>query len=563
MELLSALKMLRKNPSASSINDVMVLPQFNQLQQQTLQRDKESDGEMTVAYLRDVSAMPSLVSAVRECDIDRHLEAEREMICLAFAFDHQNYARYCSYQHVYLQDLKRKFHPAYQDLKSRGHGGSITGDSFSMMHGDLITELFNKETKGTAGPFRSGFSTNIEAANSWVQTIHIHSMLRIALRKQLNIKTSSKHKESTNSGKKLHAEHVSNLKKTLRGYGVNPFSSDHPKCLSTGTEIDPAVVKDMLNASEIGNEAFSTFVSERLVEETKSFFAPIKRIKLNTGILAKKKTIKAASVLKEDCQAFGLLVSKAVSLEEAFCFPITTFPLSIATPEGTLRQSDKSSLRKFLIAQSKSPTTNIPKNAAWFIDGMAAVRSLKSMKTYREWMIALLQFMEPPEESLPCLVGMINDTYREQSAKQGTRRDRGETGARTKLEGFDQHMPKGIKWNEFLQNQGNKEELIRLIAQHMISEEARGTIKQPFIVTEGNNTYRVGRNGCELIYRCNHEEADTRLVLHASLEAADVVIVSKDTDVLIVLIWAYSKLSVCKTWLFKYDHDKYADIGVI
>ena len=92
MELLSALKMLRKNPSASSINDVMMLPQFNQLQQQILQHDKGSDGEMTVASLRDVSAMLSLVSAVRECDIDRHLEAEREMICLAFAFDHQNYA---------------------------------------------------------------------------------------------------------------------------------------------------------------------------------------------------------------------------------------------------------------------------------------------------------------------------------------------------------------------------------------------------------------------------------------------------------------------------------------
>ncbi|XP_065053639.1 uncharacterized protein LOC135682604 [Rhopilema esculentum] len=124
-------------------------------------------------------------------------------------------------------------------------------------------------------------------------------------------------------------------------------------------------------------------------------------------------------------------------------------------------------------------------------------------------------------------------------------------------------MPKGIKWNEILQNQGNKEELIKLIAQHMMSEEARGTIKQPFIVTEGNNTYRVERNGCELFYRCNHKVADTRLVLHASLEAADVVIVSKNTDVLILLIWAYSKLSVCKTWLFKEDHDKYADIGVI
>ena len=145
MELLSALKMLRKNPSASSINDVMMLPQFNQLQQQILQHDKGSDGEMTVAYLRDVSAMLSLYLLFENVISTDIMKAEREMISLAFAFDHQNYARYCSYQHVYLQDLKRKFHPAYQDLKSRGHGGSITGDFFSTIHGDLITELSTRK----------------------------------------------------------------------------------------------------------------------------------------------------------------------------------------------------------------------------------------------------------------------------------------------------------------------------------------------------------------------------------------------------------------------------------
>ena len=78
------------------------------------------------------------------------------------------------------------------------------------------------------------------------------------------------------------------------------------------------------------------------------------------------------------------------------------------------------------------------------------MRSLKSRKTHSEWMIALLQFMEPPEESLPYLIGMINDTYREQSAKQGTRRDRGETGTQTKLEGSDQHMPKGNQVEQIL-----------------------------------------------------------------------------------------------------------------
>ena len=43
----------------------------------------------------------------------------------------------------------------------------------------------------------------------------------------------------------------------------------------------------------------------------------------------------AVNILKEDRQAFGIIVSNAYSLEEASSYPITPVPLSGATPEGT------------------------------------------------------------------------------------------------------------------------------------------------------------------------------------------------------------------------------------
>ena len=64
-----------------------------------------------------------------------------------------------------------------------------------------MTELFNRETKGTSGLFRSGFSTDIDAVNTWVNTIHIHALVRKSLHKVLHMKTSSKHKEITPRGK--------------------------------------------------------------------------------------------------------------------------------------------------------------------------------------------------------------------------------------------------------------------------------------------------------------------------------------------------------------------------
>ncbi len=211
----------------------MNLPEFAVLCERILYHKDGSDGQFTVQYLKDVSVMLALILSVRECDKERHL-AEREMISLSFSFDHQNYARYCSFQHVSLQELKRIQHPAFHDLQARGHGGSITGGAFSTIHGDFITELFNKETKGTAGPFRLGFSTSLGTVNTRVHTIHIHSMFRMALRKQLQIKFSSKHKEMTTSGRRLHEKHVSQLIVILKGYGRDPFSVEDLNKTSLG-----------------------------------------------------------------------------------------------------------------------------------------------------------------------------------------------------------------------------------------------------------------------------------------------------------------------------------------
>ena len=99
-------------------------------------------------YLKDNSLVLSIVAAVREFDLETRLEAKREMLKLVFAFDHVNYARYNSYQQVLLTEEKRLNSPAYQDLKQYGYGASLSGSRFSGLHGDLVTELFNKGNRG-------------------------------------------------------------------------------------------------------------------------------------------------------------------------------------------------------------------------------------------------------------------------------------------------------------------------------------------------------------------------------------------------------------------------------
>ena len=127
-----------------TLRNAMQLPQFGDIVESVLNFEKESDGELTVNYLKDISLLLSLVSTKRECIIEQHPQSERNMIYLAFSYYHQNYSRYNTYQNAYLSHLKQIDHPAFHDLKTKGIGGSITEEKFSAVHGDLFTELFNK-----------------------------------------------------------------------------------------------------------------------------------------------------------------------------------------------------------------------------------------------------------------------------------------------------------------------------------------------------------------------------------------------------------------------------------
>ncbi len=70
------------------MDEILQLQSFEQLYI-NLTVDGDSQRNMTVAFLRDVSSMLSMVSAVREGNFERHLQAERDMLRLVFAFDHQ------------------------------------------------------------------------------------------------------------------------------------------------------------------------------------------------------------------------------------------------------------------------------------------------------------------------------------------------------------------------------------------------------------------------------------------------------------------------------------------
>ena len=187
------------------------------------------------------------------------------------------------------------------------------------------------------------------------------------------------------------------------------------------------------------------------------------------------------------------------------------------------------------------------------------MQSLKSKYTHGEWIESLIRFLTPPKLAECLLVDMVNDTYSELSTKNNTQNQRGQDHIKTVIEGFEQHILAGMKWNKFLRNAKNKKELININVKFIKSNKLRQLINSPFIVTAGNKIYRF-EEGQEKINEFNHEEADTRTILLASQGTNDVVVVAKDTDVLALLVWAYGHHNIKCNWFIKYDAEKYANM---
>lgn len=83
------------------LQSLYLLTDFQQLRTNTLQLKGEQNA-ITIAYLRNSSAILWLVAEVRENDINLDLQAERDTLKQFFVFGHQNNSWYLSYQYVLL-----------------------------------------------------------------------------------------------------------------------------------------------------------------------------------------------------------------------------------------------------------------------------------------------------------------------------------------------------------------------------------------------------------------------------------------------------------------------------
>ena len=118
-------------------------------------------------------------------------------------------------------------------------------------------------------------------------------------------------------------------------------------------------------------------------------------------------------------------------------------------------------------------------------------------------------------------------------------------------------------WNNFLNNDENKTELINFFLRYFSTQNIRSRFKVKLLFTESTHSWEITPSAINMLFTCIHHEADTRIVLHASRSIKPVIITAPDTDVLVLLTHAYPQCNNAKQWLMKTNPGIFSDIKII
>ena len=357
-------------------------------------------------------------------------------------------------------------------------------------------------------------------------------------------------------------ENVKKLKEVFKAN--NPFANEETELVNIITKaVMPDQVKDaVLTRDQVGQELFSKFVKERIVERELSIWSPMKKVNLQTWKTAKspKKSNTAADVaaLKDDRALFArflvvVLSRPEIDLKESISeFESATFPRALFSSDGNLRHCiGKNKLMSILenLVPPKSSHGNEEQprrtGSVIVIDGMAVIQLMGKptwVRTGRDLATHFLEIID--RRSLESdEVHVIFDRYDlPNSLKEGTRQFRQGCNRSMTYQITDDAVIEKITLKQLVGSNVNKESLSVYFASHIL--ECKKDSPKSYVVTLKHECYSNKLSVEHLA--STQEEADTRMFLHAidatKRGATSLSIHSPDTDVLVLARWNFASL---------------------
>lgn len=516
-----------------------------------------------LVYMRMVMLMLEFIKAVRNGDWVMHLNALEQFTKYFFAKDRLNYARMIP---LYLSEMLslQEIDPTLcEEFASGNWVVNKSKIAFCALGADHALEQVNRWMKVAGGIV--GITQNQTARTRFFLVAPELARLKVESKQSADVEKnlSSKHYELTNAARTKVIVSALSLTTTLQGF-TNPFEYDGDDIINIVTKAVVAVdiQRDIETLEQNGSDKFDEFVESRLKTKSTNFWDPMKKLSLKTWKTSLNETkLKVGDKtveLKEDRGLFArmLIVANSrpeISLEDTIgTYELSVVPRALFAADGSMHHcSEKSQLMAILEKQVDMTMINtsaeniVETDRVAIVDAMVIVQSLdkpKSVKTCKDlsdhFCTKVTQMFDRYET-----VHLIFDRYDvERSLKTETRSVR--LGGKQSIAYHiaDSTRIENVSMKTLLSHSSTKDELSVYFSTNLL-EKARSSNKS-YVIAYQNKV--ISTTGLHQHLASNQEEADTKLILHATFAYSEgalrLDIHSADTDVLVLCLGHFERL---------------------
>ena len=513
-----------------------------------------------------------LTLSFRESNWLLYLSALQRAIPLFFAFDRTNYSRWVP---LYYNDcilLEEKFPDLFEGFMKGDFTVKLSKRKCSAIPVDQALEKeYNKNAKGKGGII--GFTREKEVVAKWNIIKHEKMQYFKFLSDLCNLSGENEyslHHEYSASAIAEDWIHVTDIYQYLKER-VNLFSStknDDIVNIATGVIIDSKEKNKLLECIPDGNNAYNNFVKSRFESHQKQLFDVIPKSMGKIFTLSKNKNIDIHQETTKALRYSDFARGRNYDLSSLFKCELSEIPFFLVK-DGILRKSDnKSELERALESKLEHvPTKIIPssdKKSMIVVDFMVCAKKVRikkdKVKTFGEFCQKVQNMIMNIGKDCQ-RIDIVFDIYLVNSIKSSARKSRKKSvePIPMSINRDDQQLPSAI--DSFWASESNKEAL----QMHYIKWFITNYSGEKPIYLGGSLSGDIF--GCKKVergnisdapnLRCEHEEADDRLMLHiddavrAGYER--IIIASPDTDIFVTALYHYTKwmyVNLQELWMF-------------
>ena len=489
-----------------------------------------------------------------------------------FRYDHTNYARWGS---VYLADCHQLPIEVLSEFQDGNFVVKRSAGTFNQVDPDQSQEWLNATGKKGGGIV--GITRTPSALSRWSLSYNLRSHISLLTKVMYDVNPDDilTHKDASKSRQVTDAVYEDSLVDAMKRFRVFDLLYERDQLINivTKDKATDMIKESLLSAANLGQISLENFVKDRLIPniETSSLQVPLRSVlkkscSLTFDSLYKvqvvPKAVEKKKILKADRNILQRLViaykaGREVDLEQILKHELLPVPISIADTSGALKSGNKSVVLEDILqdVDVRARVENVGESPALIIDGQALVQSMKThgMKTFGDFADEFVSTVVR-KGAMYSRVDVLFDRYREQSIKSGTRsrRAKGQQPVRRVIENKDVPLPNNF--SAFLSLNDNKKDLAAFLSEQIILHAPT----EKTVVTAGGfldeNSVKCNDEFLDIsALHASHEEADTRIVLHAihcakESTCSSVVVLASDTDVLLLLVSFFSEINI-QLWM--------------